>query len=79
MPTTRWAGTCGICGLLSVLPLKRPSFVGPYTNDFVYEPLAPGVLEELNRVNRVLPRTKRRKHEHHQWLTPEVGQLCYPP
>ena len=30
-------------------------------------------LDELNLVNPVLPETKRRRHKHHQWLTPELG------
>ena len=41
-------------------------------NDVVYERLAPGVLEELRRLN---PPTDKghRKHRHHQWLTNDVG------
>ena len=57
----------------SVRAIKRPSVIGKYTNDFVYDRLAPGVLDELNRVNPVIPETKRRRHKHHQWLTPELG------
>ena len=33
--------------------LKRPSVVGKYTNDIIYDRLAPGVLEELRRANPV--------------------------
>jgi hypothetical protein len=52
--------------------VKRPAFVGKLTNDLVYERLAPGVLEELKRLN---PRTEKgtREYRHHQWLTREVG------
>lgn len=51
---------------------SRPSVVGKYTNDIVYERLAPGVLEELQRLNP--PNAKgRRRHRHHQWLTEDVG------
>ena len=57
----------------SIRAIKRPSIVGTYTNDFVYERLAPGVLEELQRKNPTLPDAKWRRHKHHQWLTPEVG------
>jgi hypothetical protein len=51
---------------------KRPSVVGKYTNDLVYERLAPGVLEELKRKT---PKTKsgHRKHKFFQWLTEDVG------
>jgi hypothetical protein len=51
---------------------SRPSVVGKYTNNLVYERLAPGVLEELKRKN---PKTEsgRRKHKHFQWLTEDVG------
>lgn len=51
---------------------QRPSVVGIYTNDLVYERLAPGVLEELKRKNPKLP-SGRRKHKHFQWLTQDVG------
>ncbi len=54
-------------------PIKsRPGVVGKYTNDIVYERLAPGVLEELQRLN---PPTDKgyRKTRHHQWLTTDVG------
>lgn len=51
---------------------KRPGVVGKYTNDLVYQRLAPGVLEELRRKNPKLP-SGNRKHRHHQWLTEDVG------
>ena len=51
---------------------KRPSVIGHYTNDFVYDRLAPGVLEELRDRNPVLPEGYR-KDRHHQWFTPEFG------
>ena len=40
---------------------------------FVYGRLAPGALAKLNRVNPVIPETKRRRHKHHQWLMLELG------
>jgi hypothetical protein len=52
--------------------VKRPSVVGHYTNDLVYERLAPGVLRELRRKNPVLPKGYR-KDRHHQWLTEHIG------
>lgn len=52
--------------------VKRPSVVGKYTNDLVYERIAPGLLEELRRKNPPI-RTGKRRHKHHQWLTEDVG------
>ncbi len=50
----------------------RPGVVGTYTNDLVYERLAPGLLEELERRN---PKSEagHRKAKHHQWMTADVG------
>ena len=45
-----------------------------YTNDFVYARLAPGVLAELRRKNPKLP-AGYRKSRHHQWFTPDFGDL----
>jgi hypothetical protein len=54
------------------MEVNRPSVVGKYTNDIVYERLAPGVLDELRKRNP--PNEKgNRKGKHHQWLTEEVG------
>jgi P63C domain len=54
------------------LTTKRPSLVGHFTNDLVYERLAPGLLEELQRLN---PKDEKghRKAKHHQWLTEDLG------
>lgn len=54
------------------MKINRPSIVGKYTNDLVYERLAPGLLDELQRKN---PKEEsgRRKAKHHQWLTEDVG------
>jgi len=54
------------------LKVSRPSIVGHYTNDLVYERLAPGLLEELKRRN---PKDEsgHRRHKHHQWLTEDIG------
>ena len=51
---------------------KRPSVIGRFTNDIVYDRLAPGVLEELRQINPTLT-TGGRQHRHHQWFTPEFG------
>jgi hypothetical protein len=52
--------------------VNRPSVVGHYTNDLVYERLAPGIVDELQRRN---PRGEsgNRPHKHHQWLTEDIG------
>jgi len=51
---------------------KMPGIVGHYTNDLVYARLAPGVLEELRKLN---PPSEKgyRKHRHHQYLTRDIG------
>lgn len=54
------------------MKVNRPSVVGHYTNDLVYERLAPNILEELQKRN---PRDEHghRKTKHHQWLTEDIG------
>jgi hypothetical protein len=51
---------------------KRPVLVGKITNDIVYDRLAPGVRQELNRLT---PRNEkgRLKHKLFQRLTEEIG------
>lgn len=51
---------------------KKPSVVGKYTWDIVYQRLAPGVIEELERVNPAV-RPGQRQVKHHQWLTEDIG------
>ena len=63
---------CPLKGWPGWYSVKRPSIVGVYTNDFVYDRIAPGVLDELRRKNPVQP-TGRRRNRHHQWFTPEFG------
>jgi len=54
------------------LDTSRPGVVGRYTNNLIYDRLAPGVLEELQRLT---PKNDngRRKHKYFQKLTPEKG------
>lgn len=54
------------------LNVKRPSVVGRYINDIVYERLAPNILEELRSLN---PSNEKgyRKVRHHQFLTEDIG------
>jgi hypothetical protein len=48
-----------------------PQVVAYYTKDIVYQRLAPGLLEELERKNPI--EGGRRKSKHTQWLTQDVG------
>lgn len=52
--------------------VNRPSVVGKYTNDLVYQRLAPGILDELQHRN---PKDERgnREGRHHQLLTGDIG------
>lgn len=52
--------------------VNRPQVVATYTKDFVYERLAPGILEELEKRNPTNDKGNRRS-KHHQWLTEEIG------
>lgn len=54
------------------MQLNRPSCVGTYTNDIVYNRLAPGILDELRRLNPPDENGQRRVR-HHQWLTDDIG------
>jgi hypothetical protein len=52
--------------------VQRPRYFGLLTNDIVYDRLAPGVLDELKKVN---PKDEsgRRKWKHFRWLTSNLG------
>ena len=63
---------CRLKGWPSINAVRRPSVIGRYTNDIVYDRLAPGILDELKRINPVQPSGYRR-HKHHQWFTPDIG------
>ncbi len=52
--------------------VKRPSVIGTYTNDIVYQRLAPGVLDEI-RARTPRDEKGRAKQHYHRWLTEEVG------
>lgn len=54
------------------MKVNRPQIVGHYTNDLVWERLAPGIREELEARNPKNERGQRSK-KHHQWLTEDVG------
>lgn len=53
-------------------PGARPGVIGNYTNDIVYARLAPGVLDELQKLNPSDGKG-RRKHKNFQFLTPDHG------
>ena len=53
--------------------VQRPRYFGLLTNDIVYDRLAPGVLDELKKVNPKDETTGRRKWKHFRWLTSNVG------
>jgi hypothetical protein len=51
---------------------KRTPFIGKLINKYIYEPLPPGVLDELRRLNPVTE-TGWRKRKHFQYLTADTG------
>lgn len=52
---------------------KKPSVIGRWTNQYIYERIAPNLLKELERKN---PKNLKgyREHKHFQFLTDEVGE-----
>lgn len=54
------------------IQVKKPQVVAKYTDDIIYERLAPGILEEL-RTRNPKDEKGRRKARHHQWLTEDIG------
>ncbi|MCY3791019.1 MAG: P63C domain-containing protein [Gemmatimonadetes bacterium] len=63
---------CRLRNWPSVLAARRPSVIGKYTNDFVYERIAPGVLEELKSRTPRFP-SGALKYKYFQWFTPDYG------
>jgi len=56
----------------NAMSVARPGVVGTYTNDIVYERLAPGILEELRDRNPT-QEDGGRAQKHHQYLTDDIG------
>ncbi|RYZ38845.1 MAG: hypothetical protein EOO72_09585, partial [Myxococcaceae bacterium] len=54
------------------MEVNHPQAVANYTVDFIYERLAPGLLEELERRNPANAQGNR-KARHHQFLTESIG------
>lgn len=52
---------------------KRPGIIGHWTNDWVYERIAPGLLDELQKRNPKQKSSGRRRNRHHQWFNEESG------
>ncbi|WP_084422098.1 P63C domain-containing protein [Henriciella litoralis] len=51
---------------------KKPQVVAHWTNDLVYDRLAPGLTDELRKRNPTVA-PGRRASKHHQWFTKESG------
>lgn len=51
---------------------NHPQIVGAYINDIVYTRLAPGILEELQNLNKKNEKGNR-PYKHHQFLTDDIG------
>ncbi|MBJ6986909.1 P63C domain-containing protein [Devosia sp. MC521] len=51
----------------------RTAYIGKLTNTLIYEQLPTGVLDDLREKNPRDPITKRRKHNHHELLTTDIG------
>lgn len=52
--------------------VARPAVIGRYTNDLVYDRLAPGVRQELEKLNPTNDKGHR-KDKHFQYLTEDIG------
>lgn len=52
--------------------MKHPKYLGKFTNEYVYEHLPDGVLEELKQKNPKNENGNRSKR-HHQYLTGDIG------
>ena len=52
---------------------KRPSVIGKWTNKYIYDRMAPGLLAELERKN---PKNEKgyREYKHFSFLTDEIGE-----
>jgi len=52
---------------------KRPGVIGKWTNKYIYDRMAPGLLKELERRN---PKNDKgyREHKHFSFLTDEIGE-----
>jgi hypothetical protein len=56
----------------SPLSVKRPSYLGKFTNQYIYDLMPSGIIEELKKRNPLNQKGHRQKR-HHQLLTEDVG------
>ncbi len=52
---------------------KNPRYFGRLINKYIYEPLPPGVMDEIKRKNPPIYDQGRRRYKNYQWLTGETG------
>ena len=52
--------------------MKRPGYLGKFTNEYVYKQLPPGALEKMKKLNPTNEKG-RRSRKHHQHLTEDIG------
>ncbi|MGJ8525210.1 IS1595 family transposase ISRhba1 [Halomonadaceae bacterium LMG 33818] len=71
-PDEFWIKLIRVKGYPSYIALNRPSYVGHWVNDIVYDRLAPGIKEKLKGLNP-RDRSGNRTHKHHQFLTQDEG------
>jgi P63C domain len=71
-PDAFWHKLLKIKGYETYSGIKRPSFVGHWVNDIVYDRIAPGIRNKLKELN---PRTEKgtRKFKNHQFFTDDHG------
>lgn len=72
-PDDFWIKLIKIKGYPSYYALRRPSFVGHWVNDIIWDRLAPGIRKKLNELNPRLSETGRRKNTHHSFTTKDQG------
>ncbi|MBP7758974.1 MAG: P63C domain-containing protein [Alphaproteobacteria bacterium] len=72
-PDEFWIKLIKVKGYPSYMALKRPSFVGHWVNDIIYDRIKPGIRKKLNELNPRLPETGRRKKINTQYFTEDYG------
>lgn len=70
-PRSFFEGLCKLRGIPFPENMRLPQYFGHLINDVVWDRLAPGIREELQKRNPV--ENGRRKHKHFQFLTEHVG------
>lgn len=71
-PDDFWFKLVKIKGYDSYIAMNRPSYVGHWVNDIVYNRLAPGISKKLKELNPRTPKGKR-ANKHHQFLSEDFG------